>query len=115
MKKMAMLLACIMVLSALTIGNEANATTVNPGWFNVTLVSCGSLPSYGLYVITCSSDNATWTGNRVFLLDANNPAVKASFAAALTGYANGGKASIYLPTTQAANTLIDGVYAGTLD
>jgi hypothetical protein len=115
MKRIAMVLVCVMVLSALAIGGVANATVANPGWYNVTLVSIGSLPSYGLYVITCSSDDTTWTGNRVFLMDATNQAMKTSLAAALTGYSVSGKASIYLPTTQAANTFFDGVYAGTLD
>lgn len=113
MKKMAMVLMCVMVLSGMAIGS-ANATVANPGWFNVTLVSCGSLPSFNVYVITATSNDNTWAGQRVFLMDATNAALKTSFATALTGYSSGGQAAIYLPNTQAANTFIDGVYAGTL-
>ena len=114
MKKMAMVLVCVMLLSALAISSESNATVANPDWYNVTVNSCGAL-TYNLYFIFATSTLATpaWTGQRLFLIDGVNPAGKALLAAGLTGVANGAGA-LYLPTTIAANTYVIGVGAGTV-
>jgi hypothetical protein len=115
MKKMAMVLLCVVVLSALAIGSESNATPTYPGWYNVTLVSAGALPTYNFYFLFATSSDASWTGNRVFLIDASNPATKAALAAALTAYSSSGQASLYMPTSIEPNTFVEGVVAGTLD
>ena len=116
MKKMAMVLVCVMLLSALAISSESNATAANPDWYNVSLQSCGALNN-NLYFIFCTSTltpNPAWTGQRIFLMDGSNPACKALLAAGLTGVANGSGA-LYLPGTIAAGTYVTGVGAGTVE
>lgn len=82
------------------------------GWYNCTLASCGALASF--YFIFAANNDAAWTGNRVFLIDASNPANKAVLAAALTGYSTTGQVSLYLPDSIAENTFVQGVVAGSL-
>ena len=114
MKKMAMVLACVMLLTVLAISSESNATVLNPGWYNVIINSSGALTS-NLFFLFATSTLATpaWPGQRLFLMDGANPACKALLAAGLTGVANGAGA-LYLPTTIAANTYVTGVGAGTV-
>jgi hypothetical protein len=113
MKKMAMVLVCVMLLSVLAIGSEANATTANPDWYNVTIQSCGAVG--GLYFIFCTSNDTLWTGQRIFLMDATNTANKSLLAASLTGQANGGSAALYMPGgVPAAGSFVVGVGAGTV-
>ena len=111
MKKMAMVLACVMLVSVLAIGSESNATTANPDWYNVTIQSCGAVG--GLYFVFCTSVDTLWTGQRMFLMDAENPANKALLASALTGQANSGAAALYMPGgVPPAGAFIVGVGAG---
>ena len=122
MKKMAMVLLCVMVLSAVAIGNEANAALpAFPDWYNCTVLSAGSLPSapFGFYFVFVTSNDALWTGARAFLMNATDPVTKTAYAAALTGYASGGQCSLYIPGFSNAspppqNTFVQGVNAGTL-
>jgi hypothetical protein len=114
MKKLAMVMVCVMVLSALTIGSVANATTANPGWYNVIVTYIGALPTYGFYSLTATSSDTSWTGPRIFLIDAANPETKSMLATALTGYANSGGVTLYLPNTIAEYTFVGGVGAGAL-
>jgi hypothetical protein len=95
MKKMAMVLVCVMLLSVLAIGSESNATTANPDWYNVNIQSCGAVG--GLYFVFCTSVDSLWTGQRIFLMDATNPANKSLLASALTGQAGGGLGALYMP------------------
>ena len=115
MKKMAMVLVCVMLLSALAISSESNATVLNADWYNVTINSSGAL-TYNIFFVFATSTLATpaWTGQRVFLMDGSNPACKALLAAGLTGVANGSGA-LYLPTTIASGTYVTGVGAGTVE
>ena len=114
MKKMAMVLICVMVLAALAIGSKANATAANPGWYNITVTSVGALPAFNIYTITATSNDATWTSTHIFLLDSTIPDTKSALATALTAYSNGGLAAIYLPNSQATGTFTNAVNAGTL-
>lgn len=114
MKKMAMVLVCVMLLSVLAIGSQANATTANPDWYNVTIQSTGSVG--GLYFIFCTSVNTLWTGQRMFLIDAANAAAKSQLAAALTGLANSGAAALYSPGgVPPAGGFMVGVGAGNVE
>lgn len=117
-----MVLLCVMVLSAVAIGNEANAALpAFPDWYNCTVLSTGSLPSapFGFYFVFVTSNDALWTGARAFLMNATDPATKTAYAAALTGYASGGQVSLYIPGFSNAspppqNTFVQGVNAGSL-
>ena len=51
MKKMAMVVLCVMVLSTVAIVNEAAATTANPDWYNCTIQSAGGL--WGILLCLC--------------------------------------------------------------
>ena len=114
MKKLAMVLVCVLVLSALTFSSAANATTANPGWYNVTVTYIGALPTFGFYSLTATSSDTSWNGTRIFLIDATNPETKSMLATALTGYANGGAVAVYLPSSIAEFTPVSGVGAGVL-
>jgi hypothetical protein len=111
MKKMAKVLLCIMVLSVLAIGSDAGATATYPGWYNCTVQSVGALPAPGaVYVIFATDVTGTfWTDSRVFFLDALE---KPGLAAALTALAASGNIALYLPTSYAAATYVQGVSAG---
>ena len=115
MKKMAMVLFCVMVLSALAIGSESNATVANPGWYNVTIQSCGALPVANFYFLFATSNDASWTGSRVFVMDAANVQNKAALAGVLTGYSSSGQCALYLPDSVAAGTFVQGAGAGSVD
>jgi hypothetical protein len=114
MKKMAMVLVCVMLLSTLAISTESNATAANPDWYNVSINSCGAL-NYGLYFVFCTSTDspAAWTGQRLFLMDGANANSKAMLAAGLTGNANSSGA-LYMPSGIAAGTYCTGVGAGSV-
>jgi len=113
MKKMAKVLLCVMVLSTLAIGSQANAAPpAFAGWYNCTVSSAGSLGSF--YFMFVTNNDAVWTGARTFLIDAANPATNTMLAALLTGYASGGQVSLYLPGGTAANSFVSGVVAGSL-
>ena len=116
MKKMAKVLVCVMLLSALAIGSESNATAANPDWYNVTINSCGAL-NWNYYFIFCTSTltpTPAWTGQRMFLMDGANTANKALLAAALTGQSNG-FASLYMPGGVTAGSFVTGAGAGTIE
>ena len=113
MKKMAMVLACVMLLSVLAIGSEVNATGANPDWYNVTIQSVGAVG--GLYFVFCTSNDTLWAGQRMFLMDAANAANKSLLASALTGQASGGQAALYMPGgVPPQGAFIIGVGAGTV-
>ena len=116
MKKMAMVLVCVMLLSALAIGSESNATPTNPDWYNVTINSCGAL-DYNLYFIFATSTltpTPAWSGQRVFLMDGANVNNKALLAAALTGQA-GGSGALYMPNGIGAGAFVTGAGSGTVE
>ena len=114
MKKMAMVLVCVMLLSALAIGSDAVAAPPPfPGWYNCKVISVGSF-TVNAYFIFASNNDGAWTGNRVFLMDGVQPGTKAMLATALTGYAGTGEVSLYLPTSIAENTFVQAVLAGSL-
>lgn len=114
-KKMVLVLVCVL-LSGFAMVSISNATPTNPGWYNVTVQSCGALPASNFYFVfaTDSAGTPAWAGSRVFLIDATNPATKASLAAALTGYANSGNCALYMPGGTASGAFIDGVGAGSV-
>lgn len=118
MKKMAMVLLCVIVLSTLAIGSQANAAVpAYADWYNVTATSCGAMTTF--YFVFVTSNDALWTGVRLFLIDGTNAATKTILAASLTGYASGGQLSLYIPgysnaSPPPANTFVTGVVAGSL-
>ena len=111
MKKMAMVLLSIMVLSVLAIGtSEVEATTLYPGWYNTTVQSVGALPApSSVFVIFATSSDNSWPNSRVFFLDGLE---KPGLAAALTGLAGTGAVALFLPTGVAEATFVQGVTAG---
>jgi hypothetical protein len=119
MKKMMMVLVCVMLLSGLAIGNEANATTANPGWYNVIINSAGAL-TYNLGFIFATSSITAWPGQRLFLIDltpdpsTGASAGKALLAAALTGNANQ-TGALYMPDSIDIRAYCAGIGAGTVE
>ena len=71
MKKMAMVVLCVMMLSTVAIVNDAAATTVNPDWYNCAVQSCGALTTFGFVFATCAGvgGGGTWADSRVFVID----------------------------------------------
>ena len=121
MKKMVMVLMCVMVLSAAVTINEANALPAFGDWYNVSIQSVGAAPNapYNFYFIFCTSSDALWTGPRSFLVDSTNVNNKTMLAALLTAYASGNNASLFMPGfTNASpppqNTFVSAAVAGLL-
>lgn len=112
MKKMVMVLLCVMVLAVFTVGNEAVAAPP-AGWFNCTLNSIGTLPSFYFLTATDQATPPAFTAT-FFTIDPTGAQAKAYLAAALTGYASGGNVSLYLPNGTAPFTQVEGVLAGLL-
>ena len=118
MKKMVMVVLCVMVMAAMAIDVGPAAAAAVPPWYNVTLSACAAMPNF--YFLFCTSDDAVWTGTRVFLMDATNPATKPMLAAALTGFASSGKGSVWIPgfggasDPPPANSFAQAVSAGSL-
>jgi hypothetical protein len=114
MKKMVMILLCVMLLSALAIGGESNATTANPGWYNCTINSVGADTSGTYYIVNATSSDTTWAGVRVFFVDGLAAGGKGMLATILTGYASSGSVALYLPSSQNPYTYIGAVTAGVM-
>jgi hypothetical protein len=116
MKKMVMVLACVMLLSAFAIGGEALAAPpAFADWYNCTVLSVGSFSSNAYFIFVTNND-AVWAGPRVFLMDGAQPGTKSMLATALTGYAGTGQVSLYMPPPAgvAPNTFVSAVLAGSL-
>jgi hypothetical protein len=101
MKRKALVVAllCVMGLAVLSLGTAMAAE----GTFTVTIQDAGS-NFWGYYTFTAVDTNAAGFGTvRFFIVaDATTAMQKASYAAALTAFANGGKAIIYAdPATTA--------------
>jgi hypothetical protein len=112
MKKMVMVLACVMVLSAFAMSNDANAAPpTDPGWYNCAIVTTGAF-TVNAYFMLVTSNDGIWANNRVFLIDGSGAAGKSMLATALTAYSNGASVALYMPTTQAAYTYPEAVVAG---
>ncbi len=113
MKKMAMVLLCVVMLSMAVVVDESGATTANPDWFNVTVQNVGITGNLGFIFATCAGTGGTpsWTDSRFYGYDASTPAGKAMLAAALTGYASGGSLAVQFPGQQGTS---GGVPAGTV-
>jgi len=123
MKKMAMVVLCVMMLSTVVIVNDAAATTLNPDWYNCVVQSAGGLnPIYGFCFATCAGTGGggAWADSRVFLIDTTTTQGRALLASVLTGYASGGTAALYIPGFTAVPTgpplgnFISGVGAGSV-
>lgn len=120
MKKMAMVVLCVMMVSAVGIVNNAAATTLNPDWYNCTLQSAGAAGQFYFVFATCAGvgGTASWVDSRVFLID-NAPTGqgKAMLAAALTAAAGSGAAALAFSGFGNANvpagTFVSAVSAGT--
>lgn len=108
MKKMAMVVVCVMMLSTMAIVNDAAATTINPDWYNCTIQSTGALGTTFYFVFaTCAGvgGGGSWADSRVFLIDSSAAGPgKALLAGLLTGYASGGQAALYIPGFTAVTT-----------
>ncbi len=121
MKKLLMVVLCVMMLSAAVTVNDASATTANPDWYNCTLQSAGAAGGFYFVFATCAGTggSASWTDSRVYLID-NSPGGqgKAMLAAALTAFAGGGAAALAFPGFGNANvpaaTFIGAVAAGSV-
>lgn len=102
MKKMAVVVLCVVMLSMAVAVNESAATTLNPDWFNVTVQNVGVLQTLGFLFATCAGAGGTqsWTDSRFFGYDSSTAAGKAMLAAALTGYASGGTLAVQFPGQQ---------------
>lgn len=107
MKKMAMVLICVAMMSALVVGAASAAT---PPWYNCTITAPGATGPF--FFVYATSDTTAWVGSQLFLIDASDPIMKAAFAALLTGFANGQQVTLYLPGGIAPNSFISGVSAG---
>ncbi len=123
MKKMAMVVLCVMVLSVVAaVGSEAIAAPTNTDWYNCTAVSVGALPApWNFYFVFATNNDSWWTGSRLFFLDSTNLAAKAMLATVLTGYASGGNVALYIPgysnsavNPPPANTVVTGVGSGSM-
>ena len=121
MKKVAMVVLCVVMLSMVAFGNEAAATTANPDWYNCTIQSAGGSGAFYFVFATCAGVGGTssWTDSRVFLID--NSATgqgKAMLAAVLTAYASGGQCALAFPGSGSAavpaGTFIGAVGAGSV-
>ena len=102
MKKMAVVLLCVVMLSMAVAVNESAATTLNPDWFNLTVQNAGVLQTLGFFFATCAGTGGTpsWTDSRFYGYDSSTPTGKAMLAAALTGYASGGTFAVWFPGQQ---------------
>ncbi len=123
MKKMAMVVLCVMVLSVVAaIGNEAVAAPTNTDWYNCTAVSVGALPApWNFYFVFATNNDGWWANSRLFFIDATNAAAKPMLATLLTGYASGGAVALYIPgfswsavNPPPTNTVITGVAGGAM-
>lgn len=118
MKKMAMVLLCVMVLSSAIIVNESAATTANPDWFNCTMQSAGVVGAFGFVFVTSAGTGGTtpFTTSTLYAFDATTVNGKAMLAAALTAYASGGAVALYFPgagiTAPAAGAVPGAIGAG---
>jgi hypothetical protein len=90
-KVLVTVLACIMLLAALGVGNAA------PGYYTCTLSRAGAA-TYG-YWIEASEINGAFS-NMFFLIDQSVPNIgPAMYATALTAYANSSNIVIYVADT----------------
>jgi hypothetical protein len=106
MKKMVMVLLCVLMLSALGIGN---AVAVTPPWYNCNIDATGAI---GPWYFVFATSPGNWTGSQQFILDATDPQMKAVFASLLTAKANMTDAAIYAPSGVAPNSFITGATVG---
>jgi hypothetical protein len=113
MKKMAMVLICVMVLSTLALSsNPVEAVSPYPDWFNCTVTNCG-LVFGNVYFVHVTTVDGQWQGTNTFFIDAADASSKAAYASMLTAYANNGQVSLYIPSQSVTpNTFISGCTVG---
>jgi hypothetical protein len=100
MKKMAVVVLCVVMLSMVVAVNESAATTANPDWYNCAIQSTGASGAFYFVFATCAGvgGTASWADSRVFLIDnAAGGQGKAMLAAVLTGYASSGAVALAFP------------------
>jgi hypothetical protein len=111
MKKMAMVLVCVMLLSAFAIGSAAVAA-VPPGWYNCTVTSVGIVPAGNYYFVVAQNPDGGWVGSQSFLIDSTTAAAKTLLATILTGYSGTGQVALFLPDGVGQFAFVQAVVAG---